>query len=336
MLKPLLFLIVSSKIKPFNLWLKFLPMILTLFLSEKKKLFRIQECALKSTSVLFVRDKEESQSSNFQQLSCITAASEWLRSSTGLRSQTGSVGGSCLSRSATTVFRNLSNRGLNGIQIPSDPAAEWGRGQDLSEVATGSLRAAAILIRQPSVGAVHCLSSDPLAQLYHRASQPRGPPGRREGEGSSGQPSRPFIPLPIKGFLSERLYAPKKGMFILPQGDGRMDARPRRLFAWHELLGDRRASEAPVTAEGSVTLKAPCGSWGGGGRGGRAAGEKGSGVNWPLRGGLGRASWTFRSRGKEMKSDCGQDRPFAWKLWQPVEEDRKDHAIALIYSTGKI
>lgn len=38
----------------------------------------------------------------------------------------------------------------------------------------------------------------------------------------------------------------------------------------------------------------------------------------PFRGGLGRVSWMFRSRGYEISSDWGHGKPLAWKLWQPA------------------
>lgn len=101
-------------------------------------------------------------------------------------------------------------------------------GLDLTQEPTGSLRARAILIRQALVRAFICLSFDPLSCLSLDLSV-KGPliGGRdREAErgigGGCGGVSRlsALYQAPIKGSLSERLRAPKKGMFILRLGDG--------------------------------------------------------------------------------------------------------------------
>lgn len=115
-------------------------------------------------------------------------------------------------RPASTVCPHRRGCGVGGLDLTQEP--------------TGSLRARTILIRRALVRALIVLVLT-RCPVYHWTSQWRAPSlgeGMEEAERGTGGGGvsrlSALYRAPIKGSLSDRLYGPKKGMFILRLGDG--------------------------------------------------------------------------------------------------------------------
>lgn len=109
---------------------------------------------------------------------------------------------------------------------------------------------------------------------------------------------------PIKGALSQRLWGPKKGMFI----------------QWLAMSWAGTKKEKPGCSNWPPTTK----------KGRKKKKQNRAAENVPqfspFRGGLGRASCTFRTSGYEISSDDGCNRLFAFRLWQSTDMKRKSES----------